>query len=68
MESPKKFTSRSLRIQSEAIDLSRSISGDFSELNKWMIIAKQRGMKWVEGQSFSIERMRGRRESEGAPH
>jgi hypothetical protein len=28
MESPKEFTTRALRIQSAAIDLSRSISGD----------------------------------------
>ena len=68
MESPKEFTTRALRIQSAPIDLSRSISGDNSELNRWMAIAKRKGMTWVEGLSFSIEKMKGRRESEGSPH
>jgi hypothetical protein len=63
MESPKEFTTRALRIQSAAIDLSRSISGDNSELNRWTAIAKKRGMKWVEGLSFSIEQMKRRIES-----
>jgi hypothetical protein len=63
MESPKEFTSRALRIQSAAIDLSRGISGDYSELNRWMAIAKKRGMKWVEGLSFAIEGMKRRNES-----
>jgi hypothetical protein len=58
MESIQELTSRALRIQSEAIVLTQNICGDNSELNKWMAIAKKMGMKWVEGLTFSIERMR----------
>jgi hypothetical protein len=45
VESPKQLTSSALQIQSTAIGLGRGISGDNSELNRWMAIAKQREMK-----------------------
>ena len=67
MESPKEFTSRALRIQSAAIDLSRSISGDNSELNRWMVVAKQKGMTWVGGLSFAVDRTLERTASQAEP-
>lgn len=59
MESAQEFTRRALKIQSEAIDLSRKISGDYSELNRWMAIAKKSRMKWVEALSFAAAQMQG---------
>ncbi len=38
METAKEFTSRAPRIQSEAFNLSRAISGDNGELNRWMSV------------------------------
>jgi hypothetical protein len=58
MESPQEFTARALSLQHEAIRLSQQISGDYAELNRWMAIAKQKGMTWVGGLAFAIEHMK----------
>jgi hypothetical protein len=58
MESPQEFTARALRLQHEAVRLSRQMCGDNAELNRWMSVAKQQGMTWVGGLAFSIERMK----------
>jgi hypothetical protein len=62
METPQDFTTRALRIQHKAISLSNEISGSNAEVNRWMSIAKQKGMTWVGGLHFSVEQMRRGRE------
>jgi hypothetical protein len=57
METAQEFTARVLRLQAEAFSLSRRIGDDYTELNRWMSVAKQRRMTWVEGLAFSIDRM-----------
>jgi hypothetical protein len=57
MQSAQEFTARALRLQREAIRLSQQMCGDNAELNRWMSVAKQKGMTWVGGLAFAIERM-----------
>ena len=57
-ESPKEFTARVLRLQHEAIRISQSKCGDNAELNRWIAVVKQRGMTWVGGLAFAVERMK----------
>lgn len=58
METPQEFTTRALCLQNEAMGLSARISDGNAELNRWMSVAKQHRMTWVDGLAFSIERMK----------
>jgi len=58
-ESAAQFTERAERMLAEAKGLSEEISGNLTELNRWMAIASPT-MTWMEALYFSIESMRQR--------
>ena len=56
-ERAREFSACALRLQHEAIRLSRERCGDNAELNRWMLVAKKQRMTWVGGLAFAIENM-----------
>lgn len=62
-ESAAQFTERAERMLAEAKGLSEEISGNLTELNRWMGIASPT-MTWMEALYFSIECM-GQRQNGG---
>ncbi|MGO9340100.1 MAG: hypothetical protein ACLPY1_21575 [Terracidiphilus sp.] len=65
METPQEFTTRARGIQHQAIRLSRQANGDNAEINRWMAVAKQRGMTWLDGLYFAVARMKGNADEAG---
>jgi hypothetical protein len=58
METPQEFSARAGRLLAEAKSLSLRLSDGYGEVNRWMSVAKQRRMTWVDGLAFSIAQMR----------
>jgi hypothetical protein len=56
-ESGAKYDARATRVLKDAIAISREQSDGYAALNKWMYVAKARGMTWLEGLYFSIDEM-----------
>ena len=65
-ESAAKFTERAERTLAEAKALSEDISGNLTEVNRWMAIANPT-MTWMEALYFSIGCMRRRQKGEITP-
>jgi hypothetical protein len=54
-ESGAEYNARATGVLKEAIGLSREQSDGYTALNKWMIIAKAKGMTWLEGLYFAFD-------------
>jgi hypothetical protein len=57
-ETGAEFNARAQRVLTEAVALSNHASGGYSEVNRWISIAKSRDMAWMEGLYSSEDRMR----------
>ena len=57
-ESAWEFGRRAADMLNEAVRLSREISGNFNELNRWMVVADRLRLGVVQGYAFAIENMR----------
>lgn len=57
-ESVAAFTSRARRILAQAKAMSAKFDDGNIELNRWMDVAKGRGMTWVEGLYFAVDSMK----------
>ncbi len=65
-ESAAQFTDRAERVLAEAKTLSNEISGNLTEVNRWMAIASPT-MTWMKALYFSIECMRQRQNGSVTP-
>jgi hypothetical protein len=57
-ESSGEFGARAARILHKAMGLSREISGNYSELNKWVVVAERTGLSVVGAWAYAILRMK----------
>ena len=56
--SPRAFGAWASRLQNEAVARSIEISGGYSELNRWMVVANRHELTYVDGLLIAIENMR----------